>query len=170
MPRRRELWDVCRGIATSFISRNNDIGGWWGIGVLCRTPGPPGLDLDLCADSDGDPLVRKYGGQLVRQLQARRIPSDWVAAAGISVRFEPHPTAARMWRYAVTVELRDDLDHVWSYCATGRCWPHSWLRETRSTRRWRHPKITRTIASSSPSVDRSGVRPTNRWCSKLKAP
>ncbi|PVB17636.1 hypothetical protein D2E42_05180 [Mycobacteroides abscessus] len=134
MPRRRELRDVCQGVATSFGSRNNDIAGWWGIGVLCRQPGLPGIDLDLRADVHDVPLARRYGEQLDRQLSARRIPPEWVAGAALSLRFVPDPRDSVMWQYTVTVRIRDDRDRVWSGRDTGRCWAHDPARESRSAR------------------------------------
>ena len=36
MAKRAELWQIARGVLTSFASRNNDISGYWGIGVLAQ--------------------------------------------------------------------------------------------------------------------------------------
>jgi len=36
MPRRRELKSVASGMATFSICRNNDVNGYWALGVLCR--------------------------------------------------------------------------------------------------------------------------------------
>ena len=37
------------------------------LGVLCRVPGPPGIDIDLRVVVEGDPLAREYGEQLAPQ-------------------------------------------------------------------------------------------------------
>jgi uncharacterized protein len=36
MPRSLNLKGVAAGLAGSFVSRNNDVEGYWGIGLLCR--------------------------------------------------------------------------------------------------------------------------------------
>ncbi|MGC5026839.1 hypothetical protein ACLQ3K_18990 [Tsukamurella sp. DT100] len=148
MPRRRELEDVCRGIATSFGSRNNDIAGWWGIGVLCREAGPSGVDLDLRADTHADPLARKYGEQFVRQLSARRIPGEWVDSVALALRFTPDPVDGRFWQYTVTVRIRDDRGRTWSAIDAGRCWAHDPSLERRSGRyRAEGPSIWKALTA-----------------------
>jgi hypothetical protein len=47
MPSSRKLKSVAAGLLGSFVSRNNDIGGYWGIGVLCRDTAAMGGKVEL---------------------------------------------------------------------------------------------------------------------------
>ena len=52
MPRRRELKDLAAGIALKFISRNNDLRGYWALGILFKDLSEIGatcLSLNLTA-------------------------------------------------------------------------------------------------------------------------
>ncbi|WP_435595165.1 hypothetical protein [Tsukamurella tyrosinosolvens] len=118
----------------SFGSRNNDIAGWWGIGLLCRTAGPSGIDIDLRDDAHGDQLARRYGMQLIRQLRARRLPGEWIVSAWLHLRFVSDPVVAGTWRYTVIVDIVDDRGRAWSARDEGRCWAHDPARESRSVR------------------------------------
>jgi hypothetical protein len=69
---------VANGLAGSFISRNNDVGGYWGLGKLRLRFEQINIDLlskQLSpADGEFQDMVNRYAEWLKRQLDIRHIP------------------------------------------------------------------------------------------------
>jgi hypothetical protein len=136
--RRKELKNIVSGMYGSFISRNNDVAGYWGIGKLCllaqqhetRT-----VRVDLLAKTiipaslEFSKLVAGYFSILQRHLSTRRIPENWITSATIELDFKPeHPQGKHIpiatWGsiFKLTVTITDDTKknhavHGYSYCA-----------------------------------------------------
>lgn len=149
MPRRKELKSVAEGLLGSFISRNNDVDGYWGIGKLylqAKQRDIAFVDVDLLARTiapaspELDCLVSNYSQLLDRHCEVRGLRRSWVKAAQIHVEFDVDVEADRdsLPRksgfgelFDCTVELTDDLGRVRSTLKRGRCWPHNPNRELR---------------------------------------
>src|SRR3954469_7837967 len=70
--RNRELGSVANALVASFVSRNNDVDGWWAIGVLARTLRPPDrtVVIDLMTGSSNPDLAHERSG-------LRLLPATW---------------------------------------------------------------------------------------------
>jgi hypothetical protein len=148
MPRRRELKNIASGVLGSFISRNNDVGGYWGIGKLClhaQDCGTSWVKLDLLSKAtipesvEFSKLLNGYNSYLQRQLAARNIPGFWVVSASIELEFNPEDRPKKQvpiitWGnlFRISVSNLDDRgrEHMvssYSYCA-----PHNPRKEHQS--------------------------------------
>jgi hypothetical protein len=148
MTRRGELTDLAAGLLGSFASRNNDVGGYWTLGLLRSLADRAGarlLRFDLRTGT-AEPLApitatvaRVYGYKLEQQLTRRRIPAGVVSSAEITVEFgvqadpfRPAPTYGEPVR--CTVVLVDYRNRVYRVSRLTNCGPHDPARERRSTR------------------------------------
>ncbi|HEY0587723.1 MAG TPA: hypothetical protein VGD52_16420 [Pseudoduganella sp.] len=156
MRRRSEIGSVASGILHSFVSRNNDLEGYWGIGVLylyARKVGELTVMLDLLRGTINPPaarllpiygkpnfqaLIGQYKAMLYALLHKRNVPESWVAEAVFSIEFESkaakpaypkigEDTAAFVCR----LSIKDDLGRERVFRLDGWCWPHSPWRESR---------------------------------------
>ncbi|MCA0201293.1 MAG: hypothetical protein LCH56_10695 [Proteobacteria bacterium] len=143
MPRRREIAAIARNLALTFVSRNNDVDGYWAIGKLyshALKAGVSELDIDLLNDSIAPPssefnkMLSHYKAWIGTQM-----PLAWLKRAGIALSFEPQPDAPiNSWDvgkvFQCSVTLVDDQDH--EHIARERfvCRPHDPATEIRSTR------------------------------------
>jgi hypothetical protein len=83
----RSAQPLAAGLYGSFISRNNDVAGYWGIGKLCllaQQRRTTIVRLDLVAGSiapesaEFAKLVSGYVAMLKTHLSARKIPESWI--------------------------------------------------------------------------------------------
>lgn len=148
MARRRELKNIASGMLGSFISRNNDVAGYWGVGKLCllaqdRRTG--GVKLNLLSKSMAPEsaeffkLLDGYYSILQERLTARNIPGLWVRSAMIEIEFSPEDRPKKQvpiitWGnlFRISVSILDDRggEHkvsTYSYCA-----PHNPKKEHQS--------------------------------------
>lgn len=150
MPRRRELTGIADAVAGSFASRNNDVNGYWALGLLyqrAKEGGSLQVTVRLLPQDEnevGEPMasVRTgYRAFLRRHLRKRRIPEPWVASASVEIQFESATampeflgTYAGCRPFRCQVLLLDDLNREHMAASTGWCWPHDPARETQSAR------------------------------------
>jgi hypothetical protein len=145
---RRELLDVAAAVAGSFVSRNNDVNGYWGIGVL-RSYADRNRIRSLRFDilegapeprSDPPALVADaYRRVLARQLAIRKISPDIVTKAEVVLTFDPDaPNTSSAPTYGApfscTVRLTDHLGREFEGIRIGCCAPHNPGRELQSAR------------------------------------
>ena len=150
MSRRSELWHVARGVLTSFVSRNNDIDGYWGIGVLAKLAQQRGcLQLELHLLPEGGATketsvsraASKYSAFFISQLSKLRVPTEWLASATITFRFPAHDaspcyarTHAKEQPFECILSVTDNRAVRHSFAWSGWCWPHGAAPEIKSTR------------------------------------
>jgi|JI10StandDraft_1071094.scaffolds.fasta_scaffold74687_5 hypothetical protein len=148
MATRRQLQDVASGLLGSFVSRNNDVGGYWGIGRLCQLAEHCRTDevnLDFVegavvpASSIFDRLLAGYAARLAGRLSSQGIPPGWVRLASINLNFDPrHPLDRRVpistWGklYRASVVIEDDKGKCHQVTTYGYCAPHDQTRESKS--------------------------------------
>jgi len=148
MARRKELKNIASGLYGSFISRNNDVGGYWGIGKLCLLAQQSGVQivrLDLVAksitpaSSEFSKLVSGYSSILKKHLSAVGIPDNWLASAIIELDFEPeHPSGKHIpiatWGslFKLMVNIEDDMKKNHTVSGHGYCGPHNPRKESKS--------------------------------------
>lgn len=144
MSTRRELKSVAHALAGSFISRYNDLDGYWGLGVLCAASREVGIDfaarrMDPPLDC-GPALIGRYSGFLEDQYRLRGIRPGWVQGVRLAVRFgvpiaaSERPFGARGEGVEVAVAITDDLGRTYTARHASCCEPHDPARERRSAR------------------------------------
>jgi hypothetical protein len=137
--RGREMANVCNGLVGTFNSRNNDVAGWWAIGVICLEHAATGLRFDFL-ELEPEVAKRSVQGRFATrfrdQLAFRHIPLARIRSASISVSFEAIG-ARDQFRFRTVCEIRDDRGTVWQAGSGGICWPHDPMRALRSGREGR---------------------------------
>jgi len=150
MPRRSELNGVASDIVRSFVSRNNDVRGYWALGKLYVYAKEHGdnllqiLMLPLEQASSIEPVAfvaRNYGAKLHTLIANWKLPKSWLKSACITVQFEStdakpqfFSTRANGRPFQCRIEIEDDLGRKHAASAAGWCSPHDWNIETQSTR------------------------------------
>ena len=125
------------GVLGSFISRNNDVGGYWALGKLYKHAVKANA-LTVCVDlldstitppsGDFAAMTKHFQQMLGSQLTARRLPTDWVRSATVCVEFAPDEV------FNCAVVITDDRGRQHRAAASRTCWVHDPARELRSTR------------------------------------
>ena len=148
MARRKELKNIASGLYGSFISRNNDVGGYWGIGMLCLLAQQSGVQIvriDLLAksitpaSSEFSKLVSGYSSILKKHLSAKGIPENWLASAIIELDFKPEPPSGKhipiaTWGslFNLVVCIADDMKKNHTISGYSYCGPHNPRKESKS--------------------------------------
>ena len=149
MAREKALKNIASGVYGAFVSRNNDLDGYWGLGKLrslAQQHGVRRVQLDLLAativpaDCHFAPLLKRYSTYLQNRLAGSDVPPARVARAVVELDFEPDVPAQAPWPccggdlFKLTVSIVSDADRVCQIDGYGHCHPHSPSREFRSTR------------------------------------
>ncbi|OEZ99921.1 hypothetical protein [Duganella sp. HH101] len=127
----KKLKHAAAGLATSFVSRNNDVGGYWAPGLLYRDAAA-GLAVQLrLTDRTAAPatpaamlVMRNYAEFLRRALRKHGVDWEELALATVDVRFNaPHtgPRLACGEPFTCTVSLASKADSAVSASATSYC-------------------------------------------------
>lgn len=150
MPQRNALKGIAHGLLGTFISRNNDIAGYWGLGVLrlfAKTNKHSELKIELLEQKpESKPqspirtIIANYRQWLLNALKNAGIHTKQLEAARIDIRFttfDAIPDAIRDTRgepYVCTVSLHASNGRTYRASKIGVCSPHDPKREARSTR------------------------------------
>ena len=141
MPRRRELKSIARGIASFCVSRNNDIFGYWGVGVIYRlalTQGVAAVSIDVVSTQDDDPELAAFRAGFLAKFQAARHGlSSFVQGFTVEYRFDPYSWSdvrGQCSRVMCCVHIIDDLGKRRSASAETFCYPHDPRFESKSSR------------------------------------
>lgn len=150
MSRRRQLKGTAAGVLSSFVSRNNDIGGYWGLGVIyaeLATLPSAGCQLDLLTSesvpgfSQAEKVATAYRQHLFRLVEKTGLNANQITNASIGLMFnlaEPvnrqAGKASRGEPFRCQMSITDDLGTVWQYCIEGWCRKHNPRKEQRSVR------------------------------------
>lgn len=141
MPRRRELKSLACGMATYCVCRNNDICGYWGLGVLCRQARAMAvaeLSIDVLSDEPAGAPEQAVRDNLRRRFadHRSRLP-ELAREILVTFTFEPYATPdlrGTRFRGTCTVCITDDLGVSRSASASQMCYPHDPKLENKSTR------------------------------------
>ena len=142
------LKGIAHGLLGTFISRNNDIGGYWGLGVLRKLAESNGLnqiEIDLlCEDEESEAIEcckRRYSHWLETNLERTGLTLGSLRVARIRLRFAndfgAYPNAIRDTRgfpYECLVEIRRVSNRSEIVSRVGVCAAHDPLRESRCNR------------------------------------
>src|SRR5437763_8588184 len=157
MGKRADLKNLAYGLASGFISRNNDLDGYWapgklhalasvrGVNPFTLTLWPPSTPLADSPPSQLDTvpaLQARYGAWLGRGLRRHRLDAHHLQSATIELDFDRGDLASHARTRGLVgapplvcrVTLLDDRGRVYRCEALGMCRPHDPARERRSTR------------------------------------
>ncbi len=141
MASRRLLTSVAVGTAGVFVSRNNDVDGWWALGLLLETlpAGDPDYRVDLLAgDATPRPAERQLGAlgrasadYFAWSLGRHGVPTAFVRSATLTLRFDrASRVRSHLWEptgrlldhaFVCRVEVEDDRGRVSVGEVRGHC-------------------------------------------------
>lgn len=144
--RSRKLQNIAQGIAGSFVSRNNDVDGYWAMGMLRALADRQGVDrLTIRFDASAEPdnltiaaITFRYAMILARLLEKSGHAQDWVSDARIQVEFERGDRASDPSMEVPTVcevHLEDRRGYAALIRRTTSCRHHDPRREYRRIRK-----------------------------------
>lgn len=148
MPGSRALKNIAHGLVETFMSRNNDVFGYWGIGQIHRElEGHPIMivELDLLhekATPDGQiarQLATRYSTYLFESLSRDGFTSSAVTAAKVLLEFDtiktPETAGGVTWRaFNCKVALTSSSGKVFCAMRASSSHPHDPNRERCSNR------------------------------------
>lgn len=150
MARRSELKGLANSLNGTFISRNNDVDGYWALGLLKRFAlergfTSVGFSLPLQQPDTHFSLVnyiaQRYTGILADLLRKHHLPDALVSNVSITVDFFAIVDDSQLSTYPASgtpfkcqCQITDDNGRLYSAISYGRCKPHSAVRELRSSR------------------------------------
>lgn len=145
MASRSVLRSVAHDLAHSFVSRNNDVDGYWALGLILaealdRSEPKPRIDLITGASSaafGGLPLAWVpgwYVSMCSSLIERQGLARSRVQGAVLSVGFELEPDRLRRsaspqipprsQRFTCTAQIVDDRGRCWAASCAGACFPH----------------------------------------------
>jgi hypothetical protein len=146
MRRRRALKGLACGLVETFVSRNNDVSGYWGIGKLYREAGErlaSSVTIDLLDPSSSaiGPVAQAVQLHYVSRLEHMASNAGVsLSQAQITVEFGtfgscPPPASSSYGDpFICTVSLIGPNGRKYEAYRAGRCAPHDSARESRSNR------------------------------------
>ena len=150
MPTRKELRGVAAGIAGHFVSRYNDVNGYWALGLFYKAAVDAGQNFFklniLSGESTPEFRYSKrvssdFHEMLLKQLAARGFDELNVLSAIVELEFDVELPEQRKYIktnlgeiFSCRVVITDDLNKQRSFEETGRCRQHDPSREHQSTR------------------------------------
>lgn len=143
---------IASGIASSFSSRNNDVDGYWGMGIFYKeaiNSGSNNFSLNLITGESTPPfkyskrIATPYYEFLCQQMEKLGFEEFQVTDAVVEVEFNANPTKRQIifkstWGepFVCKVSLTDDNNRVWSAEFREWCGQHNPNKEGRSIRRY----------------------------------
>ena len=150
---KKKLRDVIAGVLSSFVSRNNDMWGYWGVGVLCfeaLKAEASSVDIDILKQRASFPQAHDPRNaevmhtRLIHHLTTINIPVEIVSHLSISIQFIPiqndqsENTGAELtqtrYQARCVATLVDCFGHHYQKERVIDCLPHNSQRELRSSR------------------------------------
>jgi hypothetical protein len=144
----RRVWNsITHNVVDSFLSRNNDIDGYWTIGklhLLARENAITKIMFDLVKPSSNlgsanlISMLMRYRSMIESNAKIRGLAYK---AISIEIEFDLPEVRKQEWvsitshnRFQCTLKVVDDRDRAWSYTAFGRSSQHDPNLERRSSR------------------------------------
>ena len=131
--KRREMNSLAHSLCAYFCSRNNDIGGYWGIGILCavsKREARPKFSFKIYPGE----LIRIYSCEVTNSKVGadKLVKFDLDSIEGRLSFFEDgrYPNGAEKYTCGIAIAITQgsrtglSMSHV-------ECWPHDALRERR---------------------------------------
>ena len=159
MPRRKRLKGIAHGLCGGFSSRNNDVDGYWALGLLFKVAmdsDTNSLRLNLITGESvpksniSKIIAGRYFSFVLNQMNRQGLARDRLAHAEVVMTFNVPPTkheimymlkwgdkffkSVRGEPFLCEARLIDDRDKVWTAEFRGRCDLHDPTLETRNSR------------------------------------
>ena len=150
MPRRRKLNGIVGAVASSFLSRNNDVDGYWALGKLYLHAKQQGVlqvsvtlaPLEMMPNIEPmASIARTHRKLLVSQMERQCLPASWLVSSSVTIEFESATAKPRFLGshvggrpFRCNTLLTDDRQRKHEVTVVGWCWPHDATRETQSVR------------------------------------
>ena len=146
MPRRQGLRRLTNDVLFSFVSRNNDVDGYWALGKLrahAEASAVTVLSIDLfggCVASDSiefEAMIETYRAMVVSLVERQHFREGSVSAAAIVRDSAPTPPLKTKLlafagdRFLLRLDLIDDLDKLHDATVEDACIRHDPSREHR---------------------------------------
>ena len=146
MARRNAFKGIVNDVASSFVSRKNDVGGYWGIGMLhslARDNSTSKVRIDLSEASCAAlpvfaSLIRRYRSMIEGQAAAKDLRFQ---ASSIEIEFDlPRDRSGADFcmgdetPFRCSLTIVDDRGKAWSHIISGCSRPHDPALESRSSR------------------------------------
>ncbi len=151
MGRRKELKNIAYGLINSFISRNNDVFGYWGIGKLYSHmlySHRMEIKIDLIhttiipQSKEFRFLISEYLQRLFLQVKKRKIDSNCIVEANILLTGFPNEQKTELGKIAPNrmnckLIIKDDLGRTHIAERNVWCRKHNPKSEMKSTREYK---------------------------------
>lgn len=128
MPRRIQFKGICHDILDSFVSRYNDIGGYWALGIYARflmRHREETLHLNLShgkavpEDRHFNISAAYYWQAILQVMAANKMPESWLKDACIKFKIDNSDYAY------CSIEIESDLNKIFSYERSVLVFPHN---------------------------------------------
>ncbi len=145
MARRKDLKNILQGIVGAFVSRNNDLNGYWAIGKIYKAAVDHKIEivhLDLLGSSSSlgtaeiNQLAQIWSEKLATELAKCNIPKGWLRTAKMTCEFTTdvqnievsgiYPVGD-LGKY--TFEIITDIGSTYSQSKIVKCRQHDASRE-----------------------------------------
>lgn len=138
MLRKSEIRNIAHGLLGTFVSRNNDIDGYWGLGILRELADDTGqtkIEIDLLDENAQDHRIQAckvhHRKWLAEMIERKGGEIEALSEARICVRFvdsfDEYPDLRPNTRglpFECTVQVGTGLHNICSAVAIGVCAPH----------------------------------------------
>lgn len=144
------LKNIANGLCGSFVSRNNDVNGYWSIGklrLLAEQHGQATLSLDPLslsmqpASSEFSAVLARYRRLLEKLAKLSRVPLEEIKGAYITIDFAPEPWPRPSYigprwgdQFVLTVTITANGRATGIVRHASYCRPHDPTKESKSTR------------------------------------
>ena len=151
MKRRNQIINIAYGILGSFLSRNNDVDGYWALGLFYKAAHDKysnTFKLDLLS-KESNPhykfsyyVATRYEDYLLSQIKKKKLESVQIAKAHIIIEFNVEATKSHMnkkftWGqpFNCKIEIINEKGNSYKSEGIGWCAEHDPEHERRSIRR-----------------------------------
>jgi hypothetical protein len=133
MARRRQFKGICRDVLNNFVSRYNDLNGYWAVGQFVQFADAVSHNLNFQLREgvtvppypELTPTSSYYWRAVLRLMTANKMPERWLSNATI-VFSMVGPTIASCY-----IEITTDLGKIYSHTKTIAVRPHDRMKEIR---------------------------------------
>ncbi len=126
--RYRHIKGIAYSLLGNFVSRNNDLDGYWAIGKFYQMAlerGISTIDFDLLSPVATDFTTRYYHRKLLGYLDRWQLPHNLVAKANIKLLFEGETEdRSPQQNFTCYVIIEDDRGIGYRVVSKGYCRPH----------------------------------------------
>jgi len=148
--KKRTLKGIANGLICSFVSRNNDVYGYWGIGKLCSlilSVEPMIIEVDLIDkgmmpfDSEFNLLISEFSNRLLRDLKKFKLSIDSLNEVKIILKCYPDDAIPEYRKIAphrmnCSIEIIDKFNVKQTISKNVWCREHNTESESKSTRKY----------------------------------